>query len=214
MRTDEVTVRSADGLKLQGIVDEPDDVGGVFVLCHPHPKMGGTMNAPLLVALRDRLVGEGWAVVRFNFRGIGSSEGEPSTGEAEVADAEGALDLARERFPHATLAIGGWSFGAAVAIRTMDAHEEIEVGVAIAPAVKPREDITAGLPEPSEVSLNSPLLFVCAVNDDLVAIEDCRAWADGVGSVDLVEVRGANHFFWAKYQDLADEVSKWLRDFI
>ena len=212
MRTEEVTIRSRDGLKLQGVVDEPEDARGVFVLCHPHPKMGGTMNAPLLVALRDRLVGEGWAVIRFNFRGIGSSEGEPSTGEAEVADAEGAMDLATERFPHAKLVVGGWSFGAAVAVRTMDLHEEIEAGVAIAPAVKPREDVTAGLPSPSEMSIESPLLFVCAVNDDLVAIDDCRAWAEEVPAAEIVELRGANHFFWAKYEDLADAVSGWLRE--
>ncbi len=214
MRTEEVTIRSTDGLELEGVVDEPADVRGVFVLCHPHPKMGGTMNAPLLGALRDRLVDEGWAVVRFNFRGIGSSEGEPSTGVAEVADAEGALDLATERFPHLPMTIGGWSFGAAVAVRTMGAHPEITAGVAIAPSVKPREGVTAGLPHPSEISLESPLLFVCAVNDDLVSIGDCREWVEAVPSCGLVELRGANHFFWAKYGDLADEVSKWLNGFV
>lgn len=210
MKTQEMVFRSTDGLKLEGIVDEPDEVRGVFVLCHPHPKRGGTMNAPLLVALRDRLSAEGWAVFRFNFRGIGSSEGESSIGEAEVADAEGVIEVAKERFPHAPLVAAGWSFGAVVAIRTMEAHPEIAAGVAIAPAVKPREGVTAGLPQPSEVTLRSPLLFVCASNDDLVDINDCRKWVDAVPSCDLVEVRGANHFFWAKYEDLADEVSSWL----
>lgn len=210
MRTEEVTISSRDGLKLQGIVDEPDEARGVFVLCHPHPKMGGTMNAPLLVAVRDRLVGEGWAVIRFNFRGIGSSEGEPSTGEAEVADAQGAMDLAVERFPHAKLVMGGWSFGAAVTVRTMQAEEDIAAGVAIAPAIKPREGVTAGLPAPSDITIDRPLLFVCAVNDDLVRIDDARAWAEEVAAVELVELRGANHFFWAKYEDLADAISDWL----
>lgn len=210
MRTEEITIRSRDGLKLQGVLDEPDEVRGAFVLCHPHPKMGGTMNAPLLVALRDRLVGDGWAAVRFNFRGIGASEGEASTGEKEVADAEGAIDLAKDRWPGATLAIGGWSFGAAVAVRTMDEHDEINAGVAIAPAVKPRDGVTAGLPKPSDVSLAGPLLFVCAVNDDLVDLADCRAWVEGVPRAEMVELPGANHFFWAKYDDLVEAVSGWL----
>lgn len=210
MRTEEVTIRSRDGLKLQGVVDEPDEVRGAFVLCHPHPKLGGTMNAPLLIALRDRLVGDGWGVVRFNFRGIGSSEGEASTGEREVADAEGALEAAKKRWPDAGLVIGGWSFGAAVAVRTMEAHGEIRAGVAIAPAVKPREGVTAGLPSASDISLDAPLLFVCAVNDDLVDIDDCRQWAEAVPTADIAELSGANHFFWAKYDDLVEVVSDWL----
>ncbi|MDQ4095652.1 MAG: alpha/beta fold hydrolase [Actinomycetota bacterium] len=212
MRTEEVTIRSSDGLKLQGVVDEPDDVRGAFVLCHPHPKMGGTMNAPLLVALRDRLVSDGWGVVRFNFRGIGASEGEASTGEKEVADAKGAVALAKDRWPDVPLVIGGWSFGAAVAIRTMDAHPEIKAGVAIAPAVKPREGITAGLPDPSRVSLDAPVLFVAAVNDHLVELDDCRAWIERVPRAEIAELEGANHFFWAKYDDLVDVVASWLAD--
>ena len=210
MRTEEATITSTDGLKLQGAVEEPDDARGVVVLCHPHPKMGGTMNAPLLLALRDRFVAEGWAIVRFNFRGIGSSEGEASTGEAEVADARGALDFTEGRFPDASRVIAGWSFGAAVAVRAMVQGADVVAGVAIAPAVKPREGITAGLPNPDEVELDRPLLLVCAANDDLVALDDCRSWSQGVASTDLVELRGANHFFWAKYEDLGDAIVGWL----
>jgi alpha/beta superfamily hydrolase len=205
-----VNIRSTDGLTIEAELDRSDAAVATLVLCHPHPQMGGTMNAPLLIALRDALIERRWNVVRFNFRGIGASEGEASTGEKEVADAEGALALAQERWPDATLVIGGWSFGAAVAVRTMDAHDEIRAGVAIAPAVKPREGVTAGLPPPSEVTLNNPLLFVCAVNDDLVDLDDCRRWVEDVEKAEAVEVRGANHFFWAKYDDLADVVSKWL----
>ena len=214
MRSEEITITSTDGLKLEGVVDEPDEARGVVILCHPHPKMGGTMNAPLLVALRDRLVASAWAVVRFNFRGIGSSEGEPSTGEPEVADAEGAVAMARERFPRGAHVIAGWSFGAAVAVRAMMQEPDISAGVAIAPAVKPREGVTAGLPDPSRVRPTSPLLFVCGVNDDVVAVDDCRAWAEAVSRCDLLEVQGANHFFWAKYDDLGDAVVGWLDEVV
>ena len=210
MRTVETTITSSDGLKLQGVVDEPDEIRGVVVFCHPHPKMGGTMNAPLLLALRDRLVAAGWAVVRFNFRGIGASQGEASTGEAEVADAEGALAWSTDRFPNATTVIAGWSFGAAVSVRAMDKGADVAAGVAIAPAVKPRPGITAGLPKPEELDISRPLLLVCAANDDLVSVDDCRAWAEGVDASRLVELPGANHFFWAKYEDLADVVIGWL----
>ena len=205
------TIESSDGLSLEAELDGPDEARRAVVVCHPHPKLGGTMNAPLLLALRDRLVEEGWAVVRFNFRGIGASEGEASTGEAEVADAQGALAWTKERYPEAVVATLGWSFGAAVALRTVCAGAGTAAVVAIAPAVKPRPGITAGLPHPGEVELDTPVLLICAVNDDLVAVDDCRAWAKATG-VELEEMRGANHFFWGKYDDLAETVALWLDD--
>jgi uncharacterized protein len=210
MSSEQVTVRSSDGLALEGAIDEPGDVARALVLCHPHPKMGGTMNAPLLCALSDRLVGEGWVVLRFNFRGIGSSEGAPGTGVDEVNDAEGAIALMKDRYPEAPLAISGWSFGAAVAVRVASAHPELAACVGIAPAVKARTDVTAGLPDAENFELDVPTLFVCAANDDLVSVADCRGWADVVGGAEVVEIPGANHFFWAKYDDLSDTVSGWL----
>ncbi|HEX2050233.1 MAG TPA: alpha/beta hydrolase, partial [Actinomycetota bacterium] len=123
------TLRSDDGLALEAAIDEPGrpPVAAV-VVCHPHPRMGGTMDAPLLLALRDALVARSWAVLRFNFRGVGASEGEASDGIAEVADARGALAEARRRWPDAPLALAGWSFGAAVAVRAEagdhDHHEQ------------------------------------------------------------------------------------------
>ena len=168
------------------------------------------MNAPLLLALRDRLLQEGWTVVRFNFRGIGESEGESSMGEDEVADAEGALALAVERYRDLPLAITGWSFGAAVAVRTAAIHDEIVACVGIAPSVKRKEGITAGLPAPDEIAMKADLLFVCAANDKHVSPTDCRKWIETYGSGEYEEMPGANHFFWAKYDDLAERVSEWL----
>ena len=206
-------IESSDGLSLEAEVDDSGEPRGAVVLCHPHPKLGGTMNAPLMLALRDRLVREGWAVLRFNFRGIGDSEGRASTGEAEVADVEGALAWARERYPKVPVALCGWSFGAAVALRTVCAGSEPSAVAAIAPAVKPREGITAGLPPAEEVEIDTPVLLVCACNDDLVAVDDCRSWAKAAG-VNLEEVRGANHFFWGKYEDLAEIVAGWLDEVV
>jgi uncharacterized protein len=197
------TFRSTDGLSLEAEVDTPQDPKGVLVLCHPHPKMGGTMRAPLLEALRDELVNRGWAVVRFNFRGIGESEGDASTGEAEVADAQGAVAFARERFPDKLVAIAGWSFGGAVAVRTAQQEPDLIAVVAIAPSVKERPGITVGLPAPGQLDLAMPLTVVCGANDDLIALDDCKAWSEEASGASCVEVPGANHFFWAKYEDLA-----------
>ena len=199
-----VTIRSADGLSLEGAVDDPSDATSSLVLCHPHPKMGGTMNAPLLLTLRDALNGRAWRVVRFNFRGIGGSEGTPGTGDDEINDAVGALALAREFGD--PVAIGGWSFGAAVAIRVA-AQEEVIGCAAIAPAIDAREGITAGV---GDAVPSVPTLVVVGANDAQVDPESCRKWADSVASARFVEVPGANHFFWAKYDNVARVVTDFL----
>ncbi|MDQ3958025.1 MAG: alpha/beta hydrolase [Actinomycetota bacterium] len=207
--TDAPSIRSRDGLALEAAVDAAPAVRAGLVLCHPHPQMGGTMNAPLLCAVRDEMVRRSWGVLRFNFRGIGGSEGAPSLGIEEVADAGGATDHARTLWQGVPLAIAGWSFGAAVAVRLVASGEDLIACAAIAPAVNEKPGVTAGLPAPSELDDGPPLLFVCAANDRQVLPEDCSSWANDAGAK-LVTMRGANHFFWGKYDDLAETVGTWL----
>ncbi len=199
----------SDGSSLEAELDSPASPRAVLVLCHPHPKMGGTMNAPLLLALRDDLVKLDWAVLRFNFRGIGASEGRPSTGIAEVGDAAAAVAEARRRIPGDPSAIAGWSFGGAVALRAASQHPDLVACVTIAPAVKPKPDVTAGAPSPAEFRYRGPTLLICGSNDDQVAPADCREWARQVGA-SFEEIKGANHFFWAKYEPLARTVADFL----
>ena len=169
------------------------------------------MNAPLLIALSEHLVAAGWAVVRFNYRGIGASQGDSSDGIAEVADADGALSYARQRWPHPPVAICGWSFGGAVAVRAAMGDAGLIACATIAPSVLAKPGITAGAPPPHEVRLGFPLLVVCGANDKQVSPRDCRAWAKDA-SASFIEVPGANHFFWAKYEQLAVIVESFFSD--
>lgn len=203
----EVTLETKDGLKLEAELDVPERVRAVLVLCHPHPKMGGTMDAPLLLALRDELMGRGWAVLRFNFRGIGASGGEASTGIEEQKDARAAIEEARRRWPREPVAVAGWSFGAAVAVRVAQDDPSLAACLAIAPAVKEKPDITAGLPERAQLKM--PVLFIVGENDDLVPPADCMAWTEANGGATRT-MPGANHFFWGKYEPLAREASDFL----
>lgn len=209
MKVENPELRSTDGLELEAELSIPDDPRAGLVFCHPHPKMGGTMNAPLMLAVTDELVKRDWAVLRFNFRGIGGSEGEASTGSAEVADAEGAVKFMRARFPGLPIAIAGWSFGAAVATRVAAAEDDLAALVAIAPAVRAKPGITDGLPPADSVGLRIPALVLCAVNDELVDVEDGRKWAE-TAQTEFHAMPGANHFFWAKYDKLAEAVAEFL----
>ena len=207
--TEELTVRSRDGLALEAVLDAPREPRAALVLCHPHPQMGGTMNAPLLLALRDEMVGRGWAVLRFNFRGIGASEGVSGIGVEEVADAGGAADHIAGAFPGLPRALAGWSFGAAVAVR-LAATDPAFVGcAAIAPAVDEKPGVTSGLPPPDRLGVEVPLLLVVAANDRQVSPESCSSWGAAAGA-HVVRVPGANHFFWAKYEQLSKIVGEWL----
>ena len=207
-----LTVTSSDGLKLEAALAAPSGLSGPkanVVLCHPHPKLGGTMNAPLLLALQEELVRRDYAVLRFNFRGIGESEGQSSLGLEEVADAEGAIAHSRSLDAELPVAVVGWSFGAVVALRTAARDDALAGCVAIAPAVKPKPDVSVGLPPAHKVELDVPVLLVCAANDELVACDDCRGWADEA-LADKMIVDGANHFFWGKYETLGATVGGWL----
>lgn len=209
--TESLRFDSGDGLSLEGELDVPEEPKSVVVICHPHPQMGGTMNAPLLVALRDSLLERRWAVLRFNFRGIGASDGQSSIGIEEVADADGAIAQARGRFDGLPVALAGWSFGAAVALRATAAHPEVVACAAIAPAIRPKPGITAGAPASESFEPEGDVLIVCGANDDLVDPADCRAWASATGAR-YEEMQGANHFFWAKYDSLTQVVGEFLDD--
>ncbi len=203
--TEKITCTSADGLTLEAELDTVDGARATLLFCHPHPQMGGTMNAPLLLAIRDALLGRRWNVLRFNFRGIGASEGESSTGTHEIKDAEGALQLARSL--EGPVAIAGWSFGAAVALRVAASRDDLIGCVAIAPSIEPKPGVSEGVP--AGISPRCPVLTVIGTNDRQTSPAAAREWAATHGA-DVTEMKGANHFFWGKYDDLAGTVAAWL----
>ena len=95
--TERFTFDTSDGETLEARWDSPDDPGGVVVFCHPHPLQGGSMMAPLMIAVTTRLVEHGFSVLRFNFRGTGESTGTHDHGEAEQLDITSAVEKASGR---------------------------------------------------------------------------------------------------------------------
>lgn len=205
--TESITCESVDGLTLEAELDTSEGAAATLLLCHPHPKMGGTMNAPLLLAIRDALLPRSWNVLRFNFRGIGASEGESSTGTGEVDDALGALEHALSL--GLRVALAGWSFGAAVALRVAAREEGLLGCVAIAPSIDAKSGITEGVP--AETEPRCPVLVVTGVNDRHTSPGRARDWA-AAHQAEYFEMPGANHFFWGKYDDLTSTVVGWLEE--
>ncbi len=136
-------------------------------------------------------------------------------GLEEVGDVVGAVRFMQDEERGKPVALVGWSFGGAVALRAVAVRggaqgaPAVAACAAVAPPVTGKPDVTAPLPSPHELQRGVPLLVVCGGNDKVVSVDECRAWASAAGAA-YKEIPAANHFFWAKYEQLATILSEWL----
>jgi alpha/beta superfamily hydrolase len=175
-------------LSLEGRIALPPEAKRVAVVCHPHPQYGGDMDNPVVVAAAEALVDRGVATLRFNFRGVGGSEGSYSGTFAEVDDARAAVAFARERLPDAALALGGYSFGAMVALAAGYDDPQVERLFAIALPVTMFD--TSAI-----VGSTKPKLFLLGDRDaycPFAALESLVKTLAGPNT--LVKLSGADHF--------------------
>ena len=177
----------------------------VAVVCHPHPLYGGTLHNKVAHRVASTLFGLGGAVLRFNFRGVGRSEGAYDRGEGELDDARVALAYLAQRHPSAQRWSAGFSFGSWVASRLAAGEPAIERLIMIAPGVH-----TQSFEEMKTCTV--PKLVVQGTADDVCRPENLArvfpTWAD---PKKLVEVPGATHFFDKKLAELSEAIVEGLR---
>jgi uncharacterized protein len=115
--------------RLEAILEEPEEQPPVraALVCHPHPLYGGTMHNKVVYRIARGLRRSGAAVLRFNFRGVGQSQGSHAHGEGELDDARAALDWLRARYPHLPFELAGFSFGARVVTRLGCAEQPVRL---------------------------------------------------------------------------------------
>lgn len=196
-----VTIITEDGLDLEAVWDLPDQVPHTaVVLCHPHPLMGGSMDAPLIRGIARHMSGGGFAVLRFNFRGVGGSEGGWGGGTAEIEDVAAAVDAAEATHGDIPAVIAGWSFGAHTALRWQARADDARPYAGIAPPV----NMTGGNDLPLPVALPpADRLFVIGDRDQFTAVADLEAYAREVGARFEV-LPGSDHFFAFRDRQVAD----------
>lgn len=158
---------------------------GTAVLCHPHPQHGGTMDNKVVQTMARAIVQLGWRAVRFNFRGVGTSQGAWDHGRGEVDDALAVV--ANLVAPGEPLALGGFSFGGYVASQA--AHRLVPQRalhrlVLVAPAVKS----FPMAPVPPQT------LVIHGEADDVVPLAALLDWARPI-SLPVIVVPGTGHFF-------------------
>jgi uncharacterized protein len=172
---------------LECAIDEPaGPVHGVAVLCHPHPQHGGTMDNKVVQTLARAFLGLGWRAVRFNFRGVGASEGTWDHGHGEVDDALAVVSAQRDAV--LPLVLGGFSFGgyvaSQVARRLAAAEMPVQRLVLVGPAAS-RFDMA---PVPADT------LVIHGETDDVVPLSATLDWARPQALPVLV-IPGTGHFF-------------------
>jgi hypothetical protein len=209
----QVHFRTADGLELEGELRPADGTPrGTAVLCHAHPRHGGSKDHPILWAIRNDLAANrGLTVLAFNFRGIMGSEGTYGGGEAELLDAAAAVDRIRQESPGPTLMVG-WSFGAWVALRHAISDRRVAalalLGLPAGPAFQSER---RPLPSLAELeSLAIPVLFVAGQRDEFCPLPDLRSLAGWVPGGEVVVVPDADHFFGRREREVAELVGDWV----
>lgn len=195
------TLLTADGVTLEAIIDTPVEPHGTLIVCHPHPQHGGTMRAPILVAIAQQAVSAGYRAVRFNFRGVGGSTGSFGGGTDEILDVAAAVAHS-DTFDEPVSGICGWSFGAATALNWQASSDSDIPYVGIAPPVS--GPLTPRLPEPSTLA-PAQRLFIIGARDQFVAVQDLEEYATSIDA-SVVIYPSADHFFVFKHDTLAHDV--------
>ncbi|MDX1625076.1 MAG: alpha/beta fold hydrolase [Wenzhouxiangellaceae bacterium] len=177
-------------------VPEPDQARpATAVLCHPHPQHGGTMRNKVVTIMERSLRESGLRTVRFNFRGTGDSGGEFADGDGELEDLRTVVEWVRRTRPDDDLWLGGFSFGAWIALRAAQ-DLPVRMLITIAPPVE-----RYGFAE--LVAPNCPWLVVQGDEDDVVSPEAVIEWSRSLDrEPELVVMEGSGHFFHRRLMDL------------
>lgn len=193
--------------RLQALLDMPRKVeaGAAAVVCHPHPEHGGTLENKVVHTLARAFVGKGFAVLRFNFRGVGESEGRFDDGPGELEDALAAAREGRRRMPAGPLWVAGFSFGAAIAIRAA-AELGADGLVSVAPAVARVASIAGAEPR-------CPWLVIQGDRDELVAVDDTIEWVNALEpGPELRVFPDTEHFFHGRLVELRKAVETFITE--
>lgn len=210
MPTETVSFRSADGVVLEGRLATPESpAAGIAVVCHPHPQYGGSMSSGPIPAIWRALAAAGRATLRFNFRGVGRSEGAYDRGAGEVRDAAGAVAFMAERFGSSPAAIAGWSFGAIVALHAALADRAVDTYVALAPPVRMGSELDISHdPTVDELAAwHGRALGICGTEDPFCTPKALDAWAEQLPGMEVVVLEGEDHFFSGAHERVAQLVA-------
>jgi hypothetical protein len=189
--------------RLEALLEEPADIAPVeaCLVCHPHPLFGGTMHNKVVYRIARALRQAGAVVLRFNFRGVGTSEGVHDHGPGEIEDARAALAVLRERYPDLPYSMAGFSFGSRIIMK---------LGCSLNPA--PTRLIAVGFPTSRGrfdylAHCGIPKYFVHSTIDEHGPKPDLEAafqWFAEPKQLEFIEA--GDHFFAGALDELEEKI--------
>jgi uncharacterized protein len=203
-----VRFRAEDGIELEGELRHAASALGSAVVCHAHPRHGGSKDHPLLWAIRNDLSGRGLAVLGFNFRGVMGSGGSYGGGSDEVRDVRAAVARVRLEASGPTLVVG-WSFGAAVALREAVADPRVAGLALVGLPLEPGDVEIPALPAPSDLGrLPASVLLVAGSRDRFCPEPALRRLAGGLARCEVAVLSDADHFLGRRERAVAAMVGE------
>jgi hypothetical protein len=176
------------------------------VVCHAHPLHGGTMHYKLIFRIARVLGDLGMPTLRFNFRGVGNSDGVFDEGRGEREDVRAAIDWMAAQHPDCGIVVAGFSFGAWTGLSAGCAHPRVTHLVGLGTPVR-----VLGLGELARCT--KPKLFVHGTRDEFGPLAQMNSWfADLAEPKRMVRIEGADHFFEGYRDEMAAAVIDYFRE--
>ncbi|HEY6287194.1 MAG TPA: alpha/beta fold hydrolase [Ktedonobacteraceae bacterium] len=178
------------------------------LVCHPHPLYGGTMHNKVVFKAAQALQMLGMPALRFNFRGVGHSTGTYDEGRGEMDDVRFALEFLSRRYPSLPVILGGFSFGAYVALRVAAIDDRVQAMIGLGvPARQFEGDYLQGS--------HKPKLIIQGTQDELAPYPLTSQWFEQVPAPkSLVAVQGADHFFQGRLDEIQAIIISFVQDLL
>lgn len=209
LRREKVIIKSSS-LQLEGILAIPDGTGpfGAVIVCHPHPLYGGNMHNNVVLAVCRGAGEHNLASLRFNFRGVGGSNGSFAQGIGEREDALSAISFVAQRpeIDPARLGICGYSFGSAVAFSSAVQDKRIKAVAGISPFIEPEGLLSDYI---------NPKMFLCGTQDGLIDTENLKKVISSLPDYKEAHfIAGVDHFWIGTEHLVASKTGSYFGCFI
>ena len=193
--------------QLEAILKEPSgEVRGVALVCHPHPLGGGTMHNKVVFRAAAGLNDAGLVTLRFNFRGVGASDGTHD-GEAERQDVRDCLNYLAENYPNQEITLAGFSFGTWTGSRVGMIDDRVVRLISIGTPVDKYDDFDF------LEDLRKPVLFVHGDKDEFGSVESLQKLVNKIAAnteTELVIFENCGHFFDNHLEELKNSIRDWV----
>jgi len=205
-------------LKLEGVLHIPQPTGfrqagclpyepvpqKAVVICHPHPLYGGNMHNSMIMTVATALGKKGLITLRFNFRGVGKSEGYFNDGIGEKEDVRAAISFLAIKVKPQKIGLGGYSFGTLVAFPVAVEEDRVQALAGISPFISPPTLLN---------DYHRPKYFISGKEDEYVNCHQLQEIVISLPEPKKLEiVAGADHFWWGEEEKVAQKVADFFKE--